>query len=136
MTSNIPAILDVYADLQAVLAKLQAIDAAKIESANLVPMVKAVQAIAAYTAAIDAQINERAIGNNELIPGVVVKDAVTHRKWNDQEAAEQLAQETFGDKAFSRSLLSPAQIEKMGENGKTFVAMASYKPAAGKKVAY
>jgi len=136
MTSNIPAILDVYADLQAVLAKLQAIDAVKIESANLVPMVNAVKAIAAYSAAIDAQINERAIGNKELIPGAVVKDMTVHRRWNDIEAAEQLAQETFGDKAFDRSLKSPAQIEKLGDDGKTFVALASYKPEAGKKVVY
>ena len=136
MTSNIPAINEVYDDLQRVLAKLQAIDADKIESANLVPFVKAVQSIAAYGAAIDAQIQTRAIANGELLPGVVVKDATVHRKWNDVEAAEQLAQETFGDKAFSRSLLSPAQIEKLGEQGKTFVAMASYKPAAPKKAVY
>lgn len=137
MTSNIPAILDVYADLDRVLAKLAALDADKIESANLVPMVKAVQSIGAYAAAIDAQIQTRAIGNNELIPGVVVKDAVTHRRWSDKEAAEQLAQEQFGDKAFSRELLSPAQMEKqLGDAGKAFVAVASFKPEAGKRVVY
>lgn len=137
MTSNIPAIIDVYNDLQSVLAKLQAIDAAAIESANLVPMVKAVQAISAYSAAIDAQINERAIANGELIPGVVVKDSVVHRKWSDPEVAAQLAQETLGDKAFApRALLSPAQMEKLGDAGKQFVAVASYKPEAGKKVVY
>lgn len=136
MTSNIPALLDVYADLQSVLAKLQAIDADKIESANLVPIVKAVQAIGAFSAAIDAQINTRAIGNGELIPGVVVKDAVVHRRWHDTEAAEQLAQETFGDAAFTRSLLSPAGIEKLGDKGKQFVSVAAFKPEAGKKVVY
>ena len=136
MTSNIPAINEVYADLERVLAKLKAIDAAAIESANLVPMIKAVQSIGAYSSAIDAQIQARAIGNNELIAGVVVKDAVVHRKWHDQTAAEQLAQETFGDKAFSRTLLSPAGIEKLGADGKTFVAMASFKPEAGKRVVY
>jgi hypothetical protein len=136
MTSNIPAINEVYADLERVLARLMAIDAATIESANLVPMVKAVQSIGAFGAAIDAQIQARAIGNNELIPGVVVKPGVVHRKWHDQEAAEQLAQETFGDKAFKRELLSPAGIEKLGADGKAFVAVASYKPEAGKKVVY
>lgn len=78
MNTNIPALATVYADLEAVLAKLQAISAEQIESANLVPMVKAVQSIGAYSAAIDAQIQARAIGNGELIPGVVVKDAITH----------------------------------------------------------
>lgn len=136
MNTNIPAIAQVYADLQDVLAKLQAIEASQIESANLVPMAKAVQSIGAYVAAIDAQIQERAITNKELIPGVVVKDAVVHRKWHDVTAAEQLAQEAFGDSAFDRSLKSPAGIEKLGEAGKQFVAVASVKPAAGKKVVY
>lgn len=137
MTSNIPAINEVYADLERVLAKLQAIDAAAIEAANLVPMVKAVQSIGAYAVAIDAQIQARAVGNNELLPGVTVKETVTHRKWNDVEAAEQLAQETFGDKAFKpRELLSPAGIEKLGKEGKTFVAVASYKPEGARKAVY
>lgn len=136
MTSNIPEILDVYGDLQRVLAKLQAIDADKIESANLVPMVNVVKSIGAYQAAIDAQIQTRAIGNGELIPGVVVKDAVTHRRWSDPETAAQLAQETLGDAAFDRSLKSPAQMEKLGDQGKAFVAVASFKPEAGKKVVY
>ncbi len=136
MNTNIPALATVYADLESVLAKLQAIDAGQIESANLVPMIKSVQAIGAYSAAIDAQIQARAIGNGELIPGVVVKDAVTHRKWSDPEVAAQLAQETIGDKAFKRELLSPAQMEKYGDAGKSFVAVASFKPEAGKRVVY
>ena len=36
------------------------------------------------------------IGNGELIPGVVVKDSVVHRRWSDPEVAAQLAQETIG----------------------------------------
>lgn len=136
MNTNIPEVAAVYHDLEAVLARLQAIDAAKIESANLVPMVKAVQAIGAFSAAIDAQIQARAIGNGELLPGVVVKDAVVHRRWTEPETAAQLAQETLGDKAFSRTLLSPAQMEKLGDDGKAFVAVASFKPEAGKKAVY
>jgi hypothetical protein len=117
MNTNIPALATVYADLESVLAKLQAIGAEQIESANLVPMIKAVQAIGAFQVAIDAQIQARAIGNGELIPGVVVKDAVTHRKWSDPETAAQLAQKYIGDKAFKRELLSPAQMEKLGDDG-------------------
>lgn len=136
MTSNIPALTDVYDDLQRVLAKLQALDADKIESANLVPMMKAVQSIGAYAAALDGQIQTRAVANGELIPGVLVKDIVSHRRWNDAEAAAALAQEQFGDKAFKHELLSPAQIEKLGPEGKTLVAIASFKPDAGKRAAY
>jgi hypothetical protein len=136
MNTNVPALATVYADLESVLAKLQAISAEAIESANLVPMVKAVQAIGAFQAAIDAQIQARAIGNGELIPGVVVKDSVTHRRWSDPDVAAQLAQETIGDKAFKRELLSPAQMEKLGDEGKSFVAVASFKPEAGKRVVY
>ena len=136
MNTNIPALATVYADLESILAKLQAISAEQIESANLVPMVKIVQSIGAYSAAIDAQIQARAIGNGELIPGVVVKDAVVHRRWSDPETAAQLAQETLGDRAFKRELLSPAQMEKLGDEGKSFVAVASFKPEAGKRVVY
>ncbi len=136
MTSNIPELLTVYDDLQKVLARLQALNADKIESANLVPMANAVKSIAAYLSPIDAQIQARAIGNGELIPGVVVKDAVVHRRWSDPETAAQLAQETLGDKAFDRSLKSPAQMEKLGDEGKSFVAVASFKPEAGKRVIY
>lgn len=135
MNTNVPAVSQVYADMQDVLEKLKAIDADAIESANLVPMLKAAQSIGAYVATIDAQIQARAIANGELIPGVVVKDAIVHRKWHDQEAAEQLAQEQFGDKAFTRALKSPAQMEKL-EGGETFVAVASFKPEAGKRVVY
>lgn len=136
MNTNIPALASVYADLQDVLSKLQAISADDIESANLVPMAKAVQAIGAYTAAIDAQIQARAIGNGELIPGVLVKTAVTHRKWHDEAIAADLAQEQLGDRAFSRKLLSPAGIEKLGAEGKSLVAVASFKPEGGKVVVY
>lgn len=136
MNTNTPAIAQVYADLQDVLAKLQAIDAAQIESANLVPMMKAVQGIGAFSAAIDAQLQARAIGNGELVPGVVVKDAIVHRKWHDEEVAAQLAQEQLGDAAFSRKLLSPAQMEKLSDAGKALVAVASFKPEAGKRLVY
>ena len=136
MNTNIPALATVYADLESILAKLQAISAEQIESANLVPMVKIVQSIGAYSAAIDAQIQARAIGNGELIPGVVVKDAVVHRRRSNPEVAAQLAQETLGDRAFKRELLSPAQMEKLGDEGKSFVAVASFKPEAGKRVVY
>lgn len=136
MNSNIPTANDIYDRLQALVADMRALDADKLESANLVPMIKAVQSVGAFAATIDAQIQLRAIGNNELIPGVLVKDAVTHRKWSDQETAEALAQETFGDAAFSRTLLSPAQIEKLGKEGKDFVAVASYKPEGQKKASY
>lgn len=115
---------------------LKGIDLTKLDSAQLVPLVKQVQDICSFNAAIHAQIETRAIGNGELIPGVVVKDAVTHRKWTDPEAAAELAQEQIGDKAFKRELISPAAMEKLGDLGKSFVSLASFKPEAGKKVVY
>lgn len=114
---------------------LKVIDLSKLDSGDLVPLVKQVQDICSFSAALHAQIELRAIGNGELIPGVVVKPMVTHRKWHDPETAEQLAMETFGDAAFDIKLKSPAQIEKL-PNGDVFVSMASYKPEAGMKVVY
>lgn len=118
------------------LEMFKAVDLHHADAANLVPLANSIKDIAAALTAVHAQIELRAIANNTPVPGVAVQDSVVHRKWHNQEAAEQLAQETFGDKAFSRTLLSPAGIEKLGEQGKTFVAMAAYKPPAGKKVVY
>lgn len=128
--------LSTVENLTETLELLKHLDLNDIDSAALVPLANAIKNIGAFGAAIHAQIELRALGNNELLPGVVVKDCIVHRKWHDQEAAEQLAQETFGDKAFTRSLLSPAGIEKLGADGKAFVAVASFKPDAGKKVVY
>lgn len=133
---NFPAVAELHDDLQSIIAKLQALDAAAIDSANLVPMVKAVQAIGAYAAAIDAQITDRAIIKGELVPGVALKDGIKHRQWHSKEAAEQLARETFGDNAFEVTLKSPAGIEKLGDEGKMFVSVASFKPEAPKKAVY
>ena len=122
--------------LATAIESLKGIDLTKIDSAQLVPLIKQVQDICSFNAAIHAQIEARAIGNSELIPGVMVKDATVHRRWTDPEAAAELAQEQIGDKAFKRELISPAQMEKLGELGKSFVSLASFKPEAGKKVVY
>lgn len=122
--------------LAAAIDSLKGIDISNLDSAALVPLIKQVQDICSFQAAIHAQIEARAIGNGELIPGVVVKDAIVHRRWNDADVAAQLAQAELGDKAFKRELLSPAGIEKLGDAGKALVAIASFKPEAGKKVVY
>ena len=123
--------------LATAIESLKGIDLTKIDSAQLVPLIKQVQDICSFNAAIHAQIEARAIGNGELIPGVVVKDATVHRRWSDPEAAAELAREQIGDKAFTKpELISPAQMEKLGELGKAFVSLSSFKPEAGKKIVY
>jgi hypothetical protein len=136
MTSNIPAINEVYDDLQHVLAKLQAIGTEAIDDAALVPLANAIKNLGVFGAQVHAQIELRTIGNGIMLPGVVVKDAIAHRKWHDIEAARQLAYEQFGKKAFKCELLSPAGIEKLGDDGRAFVVVASYKPEAGKHAVY
>lgn len=121
--------------LAAAVETLKGFDVANLDSADLVPLVKRVQEICAFSAALHAEIERRAIANGELLPGATVKDATVHRKWHDQAAAEQLAQEQFGDAAFVRELKSPAQIEKL-PGGDTFVSVAAFKPDAPKKVVY
>lgn len=130
--ANLPATI-----LGTAIEHLKLIDLDKLDSAALVPLIKQVQDICAFSAAIHAQIELRALANGEMLPGVVIKPVIAHRRWNDPEVAAELAREAFGDKAFSTpALLSPAGIEKLGKTGKTFVAMASFKPEAGKKVVY
>lgn len=120
--------------LDAIVAEMKAMEAQAIADAELVPLAKAVQSVGAFVATIEAQIELRAVTNGVMLPGVVVKDAVTHRKWNDAELAASLAFEQFGLRAFK--LESPAALEKLGDEGKALVAVASFKPPAGKRVVY
>ena len=132
---NEPNPAHVRAALETALALFKGLDLSKAEAAQLVPLAKDVQSVAAYLTAVHAEIETRAIANNTPVPGAAVKDGTVHRKWHDEKAAEELARETFGDKAFSVTLKSPAQIEKL-EGGDVFVAVAAYKPDAPKKVVY
>ncbi len=132
--SNIRTAPELRDALNAIVEELKLLEASTIADADLVPLVKSVQDVGAYIATIDAQIQLRAITNNVMLPGVVVKDAVTHRKWNNNEIAEMLAYEQFGLKAFK--LESPAAVAKLGKEGEALVSVASFKPPAGKRVVY
>ena len=134
MSQNTRTPLELKNALDAIVAELKALEAAAIADAELVPLVKSAQDVGAYVATIDAQIQLRAITNGVMLPGVVVKDAVTHRKWHDAATAAELAYTQFGLKAFK--LESPATLEKLGDEGKALVAVASFKPEAGKRVVY
>ena len=117
-------------------ADLTKMDMATLTDDQLVPLVKAIKLVGSFSAAVDAEIYRRAVDAGQLLPGVVVEDTVTHRRWHDEEAAAQLAREEFGDNAFVTKLKSPAQIEKLGAKGKNFVAVASFKPEGAKKASY
>jgi len=119
-----------------VTTEMQTLEASSIEDAELVPLASAIKLLCEYRAKIDAEIRTRVLVNNRLVPGVMLKDEVKHRVWNDVEAASSLAREQFGDAAFDIKLKSPAGIEKLGPAGKAFAAMGSEKPAAGKTIAY
>lgn len=135
--TNVPSADEVLKDLSAVLAKLQALDLDAMDAKYLAPMARETQSICAFAGALDAQITLRVVANGQDVPGVATKPVVKHRQWNAPETAAELAREAFGNDAFTApELKSPAQIEKLGELGKTFVAMASFKPEAGKKVVY
>lgn len=121
--------------LEALIAEIRATDWNAAPAETLVPMALSLKAACDHAALVHNQIELRAIANNTPVPGAAIKDQVKHRQWNNQDAAEKLAQETFGDAAFSRALKSPAQIEKL-PRGDAFVAIASFKPEAGKRVVY
>lgn len=123
--------LENLADVTELLKNLNTND---FDDGALAPLANAIKGLAAYLPTIDAEIQKRAIEDGKMLPGVVVKDAVTHRKWHDAAIASDLAFSQFGLKAFK--LESPAAIEKLGDEGKALVAVASYKPEAGKRVVY
>jgi hypothetical protein len=136
VTTNQPTAATVLQTINDALEMLRAVQLTHSEAANLVPLAQALKAAGEAAAIVGHEIKLRAEAGN-LVPGAALKDEIKHRQWHDNEAASQLAREEFGDAAFSKpALLSPAQIEKLGERGKAFVAVASYKPECGKRVVY
>jgi hypothetical protein len=137
MTTNSRTATELKNALLAIVDELKALDApGTIADAELVPLIKAVTDVGAFSATLHARIEMLAIAQGVAVPGVALKDEVKHRVWNDKAEVEKLAQSQFGDKAFKRELLSPAGIEKLGTEGKALVSMCSSKPPAGKKVVY
>lgn len=122
--------------LENTLNLLKQADVAALDDADMVNIANTIKGIGAFCVVIDAEMHQRVVVAGRLIPGACTKDEVKHRKWHDTKAAEELAREEFGSDAFETSLKSPAGIEKLGDKGKQFVAVASFKPEAGKRVVY
>ena len=132
MTQNLRTPAELKLALDTIVAELKAF--ATIADANLVPLAKSVQDVAAFGGTLAAMITARVITDGVDVPGAARKPGITHRKWNDADAVAALAFEAFGLKAFK--LESPAAIEKLGENGEALVAIASTKPEAKDRVVY
>lgn len=136
MTTNSRTVAELQIALEAIMGELRAVEWDTAPDTGLVPLALSLKATSDYAKLVHGQIELRAVTNGTPVPGAAVKDAIVHRKWHDEQAAAELAREEFGDDAFTVSLLSPAGIEKLGTKGKNFVAVASYKPEAGKRVVY
>jgi len=64
------------------------------------------------------------------VPGFKLVEGRSDRTW--REGADDLLKAAFGDDAFNEpKLRSPAQIEKLGPEGKSFVVENAYKPPGG-----
>jgi hypothetical protein len=91
--------------------------------AEAIPLVK--RAIKAIEREVFARLQK-----GDDVPGFKLVAKRADRAWKD--GAEELLQAMFGDAAFNEpKLKSPAQIEKIKEGGKEFVAENAYKPEAG-----
>jgi hypothetical protein len=134
MTQNLRTPAELKAALDAIVAELKTF--ATIADENLVPLAKSIQDVAAFGATLSAMINARVIVDGVDVPGAARKPSIAHRKWNDPEAAARAAYDQFGKAAFECSLKSPAGVEKLGPEGKAFVALASFKPDAPDRVVY
>lgn len=132
LNSRTPAELQIA--LEALFSEFRCIDWNDVPAESLVPAALSLKAAADHVALVQGQIELRAIANGVSVPGVAVKDAVTQRRWHDCGTASELAYAQFGLKAFT--LNSPAALEKLGDEGSALVAVASYKPPAGKRVVY
>jgi len=120
--------------LDAIVAELATLEVATVADDELVPLAKATQAIVGFAQIIDRRITARAIDDGVLVPGAALKPGTTHRKWHDPVTAAELAFKSFGLNAFK--LDTPAALEKLGDEGKALVAVASYKPEACGRVVY
>lgn len=135
--STVNTAAEIQVAIEVLFGKLRALETDKMEDGALVPLALSLKAACDYAAMIDAEINLRVLTLGKAIPGAATKDAIVHRIWSDKEAATELARSEIGDDAFTKpELKSPAQIEKLGAKGKAFVALASEKPEAPKKVVY
>lgn len=65
--------------------------------------------------------------NGHDVPGWKLAPAKVNREW--KKSAEPRAKKLFGEKAFERKMLSPAQLEKLPK-GNEFVAANAFKPEA------
>lgn len=134
MTTNTRTVAEIIETLNAAFEELRNVDTAAIDNADIGRLGIACKAFEEYRKAVDVELTSRVILNGQLVPGVSTKPEIKHRAWSDEKAASELAFSTFGLKAFK--LLSPAAIEKLGDEGKALAAVASTKPEAGKKIAY
>jgi hypothetical protein len=122
---------ELKAALDAIVAEFDSIN---IPDADLVPLARAFEGACERAKQLDTRIMQRVLIDGIDVPGAARKPGITHRKWNNETAATDLAFEAFGLKAFK--LQSPAAVEKLGENGKALVAIASFKPEATDRVVY
>lgn len=128
--TNSRTLAEIQLALEALLGELRVAAMGEADAKALAPLAQSLKTCADFNAAVEYEIIRRHT-NGEAVPGAVVKDAVTQRKWHDDNTAAELAYASFGLKAFK--LCGPAAIEKLGDEGKALAAVASYKPAAEKK---
>jgi hypothetical protein len=65
------------------------------------------------------------------IPGFKLVEKRGQRKWNDFHRVAEKAENAFGDKVFTRELLSPAQMEKLSPAYKAFIDQNSSSVSSG-----
>jgi hypothetical protein len=83
--------------------------------------------VMAYFADLSKEAMSRAMKGTK-VPGQKLVEQIRQRIWKD--GAEEEAVKTFKGKAYTKKLLSPAQLEKV-KGGKEFVAEHAFKPDGG-----
>lgn len=84
--------------------------------------------IVAWLSAVEAHITER-IANGEDFPGFKMVEGRSVRQWNDNENLTIKLKRLFGQSAYTKKLITPAQAEKMlGKTNKAIVQDLIAKP--------
>jgi len=82
-----------------------------------------------YIRAVEDKVQAKLMAGEEVPGYKLVHKRAPPRQWRQGDEAK--LDEALGEQAFEKRRLSPAQVEKLGEHGKSLVAQLAYRPEPG-----
>lgn len=121
-------------DFSPVLDTLEVPEARGLDNDTIASILKHADAIEHWLSEVRALAFTK-LTHGEDIRGFKLVEKRASRKWANIEKVEREAEKVFGEIAFSRSLLSPAQLEKVTRDAKPWVAKRCVAISSGTTIA-